>query len=122
MTEANYFQKVYYVTSQVPFGRVTTYGAIADYLALGSARMVGWALNNCNLEGYVIPAHRVINRKGELTGKNNFPTPTIMQELLENEGIEVENDRVIEFDELFWHPGENLPSIDDIETFELPYV
>jgi len=121
MTEANYFQKVYYVTCQIPAGRVTTYGAIADYLALGSARMVGWALNNCNLGGYAIPAHRVINRLGELTGRNNFSTPTIMQELLENEGIEVQNDRVVKFKELFWHPGEFLVPPDELKSFELPY-
>ena len=97
MTEANYFQKVYYVTCKIPHGRVSTYGAIADYLALGSARMVGWALNNCNLHGYAVPAHRVINRKGELTGRNQFPTPTMMQEMLENEGIEIENSKVKDF-------------------------
>lgn len=118
MTDANYFQKVYYVTERIPRGRVTTYGAIADYLALGSARMVGWALNNCNLEGYIIPAHRVINRVGELTGRNNFSTPSMMEELLANEGVDVENNKVVKFKELFWHPGDHLVPVDEIESFE----
>ena len=74
------------ITCQIPFGRVSTYGAIADYLALGSARMVGWALRNSI--GHV-PAHRVVNSKGELSGRNQFPTPTLMQELLEQEGVEI---------------------------------
>ena len=121
MTEANYFQKVYFVTSKIPRGRVSTYGAIADYLALGSARMVGWALNNCNLDGYIIPAHRVVNRVGELSGRNNFTTPIMMQELLENEGIEVNNDKVLNFQELFWHPGDHLDPSDELESFELEY-
>ena len=121
MTEANYFEKVYYVTSKIPKGRVTTYGAIADYLALGSARMVGWALNNCNIDGYSIPAHRVVNRVGELTGRNNFLTSTMMEELLENEGVEIENSKVVKFKDLFWHPGDHLPQVDDLESFELSY-
>lgn len=102
---SNYYERVYAVTRLVPFGRVTTYGAIADYLALGSSRMVGWALNNSFVfDG--IPAHRVVNRKGELSGRNHFATPTLMQELLENEGIQVDNYRVVEFEKLFWHPSE----------------
>lgn len=102
----SYYDKVFRVTSQIPFGRVTNYGAIADFLALGSARMVGWALNKCaHLE---IPAHRVVNRKGELSGRNMFPAPFLMQQLLENEGIRIENNRVVEFDKLFWHPGWDL--------------
>ena len=100
---SSYFEKVFLVTEMIPPGRVTTYGAIADYLALGSARMVGWALNNCT--HLTIPAHRVVNRNGELTGRNQFPTPTLMQELLENEGIVVVNNRVENFKKLFWHPG-----------------
>lgn len=101
-----YFQKVYKVTESIPTGRVTNYGAIADFLALGSARMVGWALNKC--EHMSIPAHRVVNRKGELTGRNMFPSPTLMQEMLENEGVEVKENKVINFNELFWHPGDHL--------------
>ena len=104
-----YFDLVYAVTRQVPLGRVTTYGAIADFLALGSARMVGWALNHCHTTGtQPVPAHRVVNRKGELSGRHHFPTPTLMQQLLENEGVQVENDRVVEFKERFWSPAEAL--------------
>ncbi len=106
MAGNSYFQKVYKVTESIPFGRVTTYGAIADFLALGSARMVGWALNNC--QHFSIPAHRVVNRKGELTGRNQFPTPTIMEELLQNEGVVIENNQVQDFEKLYWHPGESL--------------
>ncbi len=105
MKETHYFQMVYDVTCLIPKGRVTTYGAIADYLALGSARMVGWALNHLPKDNEV-PAHRVINRKGELSGKMQFPSPTTMQERLEAEGIKVVNDRVQDFDNIFWHPSE----------------
>lgn len=101
----NYFELVYAVARQIPRGRVSTYGAIADYLALGSARMVGWALNH-SFGGYDVPAHRVVNRKGELSGRNHFPTPDMMQELLEQEGVVVENNRVADFERLFWHPRE----------------
>jgi len=106
----NYYDKVYRVTAAIPNGRVTNYGAIADFLALGSARMVGWALNKC--AHLSIPAHRVVNRKGELSGRNMFPSPTLMQELLENEGVKVINHKVIDFSELFWHPAENLNQSD----------
>ena len=101
----SYFELVYEVVRKIPLGRVSTYGAIADYLALGSARMVGWALNKGNvLDG--IPAHRVVNRKGELSGRNAFPTPYMMQELLQHEGVLIENDKVSDFKNLFWHPEE----------------
>lgn len=103
-----YFEQVYEVTQLVPEGRVTTYGAIANYLSLGSARMVGWALNKSFTSGNPVPAHRVVNRKGELSGSVHFPTPTMMQELLENEGIEVENNRVISFKDKFWDPSVEL--------------
>ena len=110
--ENNYFTKVYKVTEAIPVGRVTNYGAIADFLALGSARMVGWALNKC---GHLsIPAHRVVNRNGELTGRNMFPSPTLMQELLENEGIEIQNNKIQDFKSHFWHPGDHL----DLDDFE----
>lgn len=105
MKETSYFERVYDVVRQVPFGRVTTYGAIADYLALGSARMVGWALNH-SFSNDGVPAHRVVNRKGELSGRNHFPTPTLMQQLLENEGIEIKNDQVVHFEKHFWSPQE----------------
>ena len=102
----NYHQQVYDVTKMIPKGRVSTYGAIADFLALGSARMVGWALNQCHHQEDVIPAHRVVNRKGELSGRMMFESPTKMQELLEAEDVEIKNDRVQNFDVLFWHPKE----------------
>lgn len=108
MAEQNYFEKVYDVTRQIPVGRVSTYGSIADFLALGSARMVGWALNQCKFASDAVPAHRVVNRKGELSGRNFFPSPTMMQELLENEGIEVDDNVVQNFKELLWHPAEHL--------------
>jgi methylated-DNA-protein-cysteine methyltransferase-like protein len=101
----SYFEMVYDVCKLVPKGRVTTYGAIADYLALGSARMVGWALNQLKKNNDV-PAHRVVNRIGELSGRMMFPSPTEMQKRLEKEGIKVENDKVVDFKELFWHPQE----------------
>jgi methylated-DNA-protein-cysteine methyltransferase-like protein len=111
-----YYDLVYAVTRQVPRGRVTTYGAIADFLALGSARMVGWALNNCHSTGTTpVPAHRVVNRKGELSGRHHFPTPTLMQQLLEAEGVTVEDDRVVAFKERFWSPAEALG--DEWEAF-----
>jgi methylated-DNA-protein-cysteine methyltransferase-like protein len=102
-----YFEEVYEVVRQIPEGRVTNYGAIADFLALGSARMVGWALRNSFAEDN-IPAHRVLNRIGELSGRHQFPSPTMMQELLEMEGVEVENDRVVNFKEIYWNPSEEL--------------
>jgi methylated-DNA-protein-cysteine methyltransferase related protein len=101
----NYHELVYDVTRLIPRGRVCTYGAIADFLALGSARMVGWALFNNMISGDV-PAHRVVNSKGELSGRHHFPTPTFMQEMLEQEGVAIENDRVAAFKTLFWHPSE----------------
>ena len=101
-----YFEQVYEITRSVPRGRVTTYGAIADYLALGSARMVGWALRNAILWIDEIPAHRVVNRNGELTGRMHFDTPETMQTLLEMEGVEIKDHRVVDFRELFWHPEE----------------
>ena len=106
MSEKTYYDLVFEVTRQIPFGRVSTYGAIADYLALGSARMVGWALNQSHHSDRPIPAHRVVNRKGELSGRMMFSSPTKMQELLESEGVEIKDHKVQEFDKLFWHPKE----------------
>lgn len=104
----NFFADVYEVVKLVPQGRVTTYGAIAEYLGLkSSARMVGWAMNAAHSEPDV-PAHRVINRNGMLTGRHHFRTPTLMQELLENEGIKVINDQVQDFEKLFWSPIKEL--------------
>ncbi len=102
-----YYDLVYAVVRQIPRGSVTTYGAIADFLALGASRMVGWALNQTPPGGQV-PAHRVVNRKGELSGRHHFPTPTLMQELLEAEGVKVADDRVVDFKNLFWSPAAAL--------------
>ena len=99
---------MYDTVRSIPKGRVSTYGAIADYLALGSARMVGWALRNLSLPHGDVPAHRVVNRIGELTGRNHFSDPGLMQALLESEGVKVTNDRVVAFDELFWHPSMSM--------------
>ena len=108
MSEQNYYEKVFDITRMIPPGRVSTYGSIADFLALGSARMVGWALNQCKFADDAVPAHRVVNRKGELSGRNFFPSPTMMQDLLENEGVVVKNNTVQDFDKLLWHPGDHL--------------
>ena len=105
---AQYVADVHDVARSIPPGRVTTYGAIASFLTLGSARMVGWAMNLCVDTESDVPAHRVVNRKGELSGRNAFPTPSTMQDRLEAEGITVTNDRVERFDELFWDPVELL--------------
>lgn len=107
MKKENYIEAVFDVTKSIPKGRVTSYGTIAAFLGLGSARMVGWALNKC-MPGDEIPAHRVVNSKGELSGRLNFPTPTAMQERLENEGVKVENDKVVDFKKLHWHPEESM--------------
>ena len=114
MEKQSYFDLVYAVARKIPRGRVTNYGAIADYLALGAARMVGWALNQAHAVGDV-PAHRVVNRKGELSGRHHFSPPSRMAELLENEGVRIENDCVVEFKKLFWNPSQELPleSLDD---------
>jgi len=107
MGDQSYFELVYYVTQKIPKGSVTNYGAIADYLSLGSARMVGWALAQSGSSSIGdVPAHRVVNRKGELSGRVHFKTPTLMQELLEREGVQVVNDKVVDFDKHFWHPQE----------------
>lgn len=108
MKNLNFFEKVYEVAQKIPYGRVTSYGAIAKYLGSArSARMVGWAMNASHGQED-IPAHRVVNRKGLLTGKTHFEGTNLMQQLLENEGIEVKNNQIIEFESLFWNPQENL--------------
>ena len=102
--EYTFFENVYDVVRLIPKGRVTNYGAIAKYLGTGlSSRMVGWAMNAVhNKPG--VPAHRVVNRIGLLTGKMHFATPTQMQELLEKEGVKVKNDKVVDFKEIYWDP------------------
>lgn len=109
MSDESFFEKVYEVTKMIPKGRVTTYGAIARYLgAPGAARMVGWALNNSHAQKDFIPAHRVVNRNGLLTGKNHFSGSSVMQDLLESENIQVVNDKVLNFSDLFWDPIKEL--------------
>jgi len=106
--KANFFQDVFDVAKLIPEGRVTSYGAIANYLGLkSSARMVGWAMNASHSEKDV-PAHRVVNRNGMLTGKHHFETPNLMLELLEAEGICVKEDKIIDFKTLFWDPSIEL--------------
>lgn len=103
-----FFERVYKVVELIPFGKVTTYGAIADYLAEGSARSVGWALNQSHKMGLEIPAHRVVNRKGELSGRNHFEGEGLMAALLMKEGIRVNNSKIINFKKHLWIPTEQL--------------
>ena len=108
MKEENFFEKVYSITKQVPFGRVTSYGAIAKHLGTPrSARMVGWALNASHLDDS-IPAHRVVNRNGLLTGKHHFDGTNLMQQLLENENIIIENNHIMDFKKIYWDPNIEL--------------
>lgn len=105
---SNFFSDVYEVVKLIPSGRVTSYGAIAAYLGTkGSARMVGWAMNAAHgLDD--VPAHRVVNRTGLLTGRHHFSTPTVMQERLEQEGLIIENDTVQNLDQVYWEPMKEL--------------
>ena len=106
--KTDFFLDVYEVVKLIPLGRVTTYGAIAKYLgAKSSARMVGWALNAAH-QYPDVPAQRVVNRLGLLTGKIHFEHPNAMQELLESEGVEIQNDQVKNFSQLFWDPSIEL--------------
>ena len=101
MKKDDFFQRVYHVVKRIPYGKVTTYGLIAKYLgSSSSARTVGWALNASHNDSS-IPAHRVVNRNGLLTGKHHFKGYDLMRQLLENEGINIENDKVINFDKVF---------------------
>lgn len=105
----SFFQDVWDVVRQIPAGRVTTYGAIARYLGTGSsARMVGWAMNNSFIIKPAVPAQRVVNRNGMLTGKMHFNPPERMQQLLEIEGMTVENDTIQNFTHHFWDPATEL--------------
>lgn len=106
--EANFFEKVYTVARLIPYGKVTSYGAIAKALGTSrSARMVGWAMNaSHNMDD--VPAHRVVNRKGLLTGKMHFDGTNLMQQLLENEGIIVVNNQIQDLDNVFWTPKMDL--------------
>mgnify|MGYP003709051527 CR=1 FL=1 len=108
MASKGFFEKVYDVVVLIPYGRVTSYGAIAKYLgAAGSARMVGWAMNASHTQPGV-PAHRVVNRKGLLTGKHHFSGTNLMQQLLESEGVEVVDNQIQNFEKLFWDPMREL--------------
>lgn len=100
----NFFERVYIVVRKIPYGKVTSYGAIAKVLGTAcSARMVGWAMNAAhNLED--VPAHRVVNRKGLLTGKHHFGGTNLMQQLLESEGITVVDNQIMNFEAVFWEP------------------
>jgi len=104
----NFFEKVYEVARLIPYGRVTSYGAIATYLgAARSARMVGWAMNaSHNMDD--IPAHRVVNRKGLLTGKHHFDGTNLMQQLLESEGVVVKDLQIVDLESYFWNPSIEL--------------
>ncbi|MCC8360978.1 MGMT family protein [Salinimicrobium sediminilitoris] len=108
MNQTSFFERVYEVVRQIPLGKVTSYGAIANYLgATGSSRMVGWAMNNASkMED--IPAHRVVNRNGLLTGKHHFPGSRVMEQMLEAEGVEVRDDKIIDFQRHFWDPAKEL--------------
>jgi len=104
-----FFDDVFAVALQIPKGRVTSYGAIANYLGTKmSARMVGWAMNAAHSSPLNIPAQRVVNRNGMLTGKHHFETPQCMQELLEQDGLEVKDDTVVDFKNKFWDPSKEL--------------
>jgi methylated-DNA-protein-cysteine methyltransferase-like protein len=109
---ADFFERVYEVTKRIPPGRVTTYGAIAAFLGSPqAARTVGWAMNASHLACGYVPAHRVVNRHGLLTGKHHFRNPSLMQELLESEGIRISDDQIINFKKHFWDPGKELKGI-----------
>jgi len=105
--DKDFFDQVFQVVRLVPYGRVTSYGAIANYLG-GSARVVGWAMNNAHNVKPRVPAHRVVNRNGLLTGKHHFGSPDMMQELLESERIKVKDDKVVDFKKLYWDPEVEL--------------
>jgi len=105
----NFFEDVFEVVRLIPRGRVTNYGSIAKYLGSGlSSRMVGWAMNASHVSNSPVPAQRVVNRNGMLTGKHHFATPTLMEELLKQEGVVVVKDKVIDFEKLFWDPAKEI--------------
>jgi methylated-DNA-protein-cysteine methyltransferase related protein len=107
--EESFFELVYEVARQIPKGRATSYGAIAASLGTKlSARMVGWAMNGADRVKPKVPAHRVVNRNGMLTGRHHFKTPTLMEELLKKEGIKVKNHTIVDFEKIFWDPASEL--------------
>ncbi len=104
MQNEGFFERVYKVARKIPYGRVTSYGTIAKYLGTPrSARMVGWAMNNSKNDP-TIPAHRVVNKNGLLTGKHHFEGSNLMQQLLENEGVIIKNNQIQDFNRVFWEP------------------
>ena len=107
--EESFFERVYEIAIQIPKGRVTSYGAIAGYLgSKGSARMVGWAMNSSKHNLLNVPAHRVVNRKGILTGKQHFGGSDVMSDLLRSEGVEIEDNQIVNFNKYFWDPAVEL--------------
>lgn len=109
MDDPSFFEKVYEVVRCIPHGRVTSYGAIAAYIGSpGAARMVGWAMNGSHHCKDYVPAHRVVNRLGMLTGKHHFGGSQLMQQLLESEGVEVVNDQIVHLKKHFWDPAQEL--------------
>lgn len=109
MQDDSFFDKVYEVVKCIPPGRITSYGAIARFLGAGkSARMVGWAMNASHSQLENVPAHRVVNREGLLTGKHHFEGEDVMKQLLESEGVKVSNNKVVNFTQLFWDPAREL--------------
>lgn len=110
---SDFYQRVYAVVKQIPEGRVSSYGDIAEYVGQRSAsRTVGYAMNASHGQG--VPAHRVVNRLGMLTGKHHFPGINLMQQLLEKEGVKIVDDQVVDFDKLRWNPNEELGSLDSV--------
>jgi methylated-DNA-protein-cysteine methyltransferase-like protein len=104
--DVSFYDRVFELARQVPKGKVTTYGAIAEAAGIRlSARMVGWALNNAGKAKPAVPAHRIVNRNGVLSAKHQFATPTLMQELLEQEGIQIKDDKILNFKDVLWVPG-----------------
>lgn len=104
--DESFFERVFAVARQIPYGRVTSYGAIAAAIGSArSARMVGWAMNSSHTSEPPVPAHRVVNRKGVLTGKRHFSGSQVMADLLKSEGVEVEADKILNFDTVFWNPN-----------------
>ncbi|MDA9782978.1 MGMT family protein [Vicingaceae bacterium] len=111
ITEKNkdYFDSVFQVVRLIPEGRATSYGAISNYLGTKSgARMIGWAMNASHSQKEYVPAHRVVNRNGMLTGKHHFPSPIAMQEALEGEGVEIKDDKIQNYKQVYWDPTVEL--------------
>lgn len=103
--ELNFFERVYEVAKRIPYGKVTSYGEIAEYLGTAkSARIVGWAMKASHNDD-TVPAHRVVNSKGILTGKHHFGGTNLMQQLLESEGVIIKNNQIMNFEEIFWSPN-----------------